>query len=125
MVSLGSKSFFAGIVFTQVGDPLAHGRKGGFHCASSHRDTGLAVLPEAVGEGEDVAEARFAARDVTEGRFVAKVLTEGGPSAEDLVSTLTMLAGVGAGGSLERSAQVREEAVSGERCSSRQGFSCG
>ena len=88
MVLLGSESFFAGIVFTQVGDPLAHGRKGGFHCTSSNRETGLAMLPEAVGEGEDVAEPSLAARDVTEGRLVAKVLAEGGPPAEDLVSTL-------------------------------------
>ena len=61
MVLLGSESFFAGIVFTQVGDPQAHGRKGGFHCASLDRDTSLAVLPEAVGKGEDVAEPSLTA----------------------------------------------------------------
>ena len=121
MVSLGSESFFAGIVFTQVGDPLAHGSKRGFHCASSDRDTGLALAPEPVGEGEDVAEAGFPTRDITEGRLVAKVEAELGPVAEDLVSPPAMFDGVGAGGSFERSAQVSEEAVSGERWSSRQG----
>ena len=122
---MGADSFFAGIVFTQVGDPLAHGHKGGFHCASSDRDTGLAMLSEAVGEGEDVAQSGFTVGDVAKGRLMTKILAEGDPSAEDLVPALAMLSGVGAGGSLERSAQVNEEAVSGDRCSSRQGFACG
>ena len=119
---LGSESFFVGIIFTQVGDPLAHGSKGGLHCASLDRDAGLTLAVEAMGKGEDVAEASFPIRDVTEGRLVAKVVAELGPVAEDLVSSPAMLEGVGAGGSFEHSAQVNKEAVLGKRWSSRQGL---
>ena len=125
MVPLGSSSLAAGIVFTQVGDPLAHGREGGLHCASSDGETGLAFLSEPLSEGEDRAEAVLPVSDVPQGRVVAQVAAEGRPAAEDLVSSPPMLDGVGLGGDRERSAEISDEAVSGSRCSSRHGLSCG
>ena len=67
----------------------------------------------------------FLVADVAQGGVVAQVAAEGRPAAKDLVSAPPMLDGVGLGGDLKRSAEISDEAVSGSRCSSRHGVSCG
>ena len=63
--------------------------------------------------------------DITEGRGDVVLSTELGPEAEDTVLGAAVLAGVGLGGKVESSAEIRREAVSCGSRSITQGLSCG
>jgi hypothetical protein len=84
IVSEGSVSFFSGIPATQVGDALAHRRKGLRDRITSIRLFGGAgAMPIAEPEDEEVAELVRPTRDISEGSGVMVFLTEGGPDPEE------------------------------------------
>ena len=80
----------------------------------------------AVAESEDQEVAKFLlGLQAIEGNGDVELLAEGAPDAKDLIAGLAALGSVGNGGDLERSAEIRLEAVSLGRCSSFHGLGCG
>lgn len=104
---------FSGIEFTQVGDPLADGRQGFIHCASSHRVTGGAASAHSEAVDQHVGDAVLLTFDITEGWMDPDFLTEKGPPSKGGVFGLSMFCGGGCGGERESSAEVRLEYTSG------------
>lgn len=80
---------------------------------------------EAEAEDEEVDDLEFAIGDVGQGRFNAVVTTVGCPESEDGVAGLGGFASVGGIRDLQCSEEIRFEAVSDCRWSSRQGLGCG
>lgn len=123
-MELSCANLETGIWFTQVGEPLADGRKGVTNCASSDRFTLLSSF--AILEAEDEEVADFVLRiEVTEGRGLALSSAEVRPDAEDLVGGFSALGSGGFGGKVERSAEFSFKAALDGRWSSRHGLSCG
>lgn len=125
MVPRSSASFFSGIRLTQVGYPLAHRQKGILDCSRSDRLVFLSFVAVSDAKDDEVGETMFVPRDVAEVRTDANGVAEGGPEAEDFVSSVVGLLGVGGGCDLQSSAEIRVEVVSGARVKSCQGCRCG
>ena len=123
MVPSGSWSLLAGIRLTQCGDPLAHRQEDFLHSASSHRFVGAArqALSLAQTKDEEIAQAGFLQWDVAEGRMVTKFAAELGPAFEGVVSLGLSLVDKSGVCCLQRSAEVRSEAIAGLSCRCSQG----
>ena len=111
----------AGIRFTQVGDPLAHRKKGFLHRISSDRS----LLAVSEGEDKEVGDLVVMVGDITEGWMALVLNAEAGPDAKGDVLGSSGLGPDLPGGEVERSAQISCEVQSGGRWSSFQGSGCG
>ena len=101
----------SGIRLTQVGDPLAHGKKGFLHCISADRS--LLVVPES--EDKQVGELVLMVGHFTEGWMALVRGAEPRPCTEGGVLGASSLGPDIPGGDLERRAQISCEALSDGR----------
>ena len=124
-MELASEALSAGIVSTQVGDPLAHCGKGGSHCISADGVVGLAFSAISDAEDEEVGNFRLGRSDLTEGRGDTLSGAEFGPEAKDFGLSFSMLASGSSGGEVERRAEISREESSDGNWGSCQGLSCG
>ena len=101
----GSRSLLSWIWLTQVGDPLANGKKGLIHRSSPD----LVVTAVAVGEDEEISNLVTLFRHVTEGWVFAVLGAEEGPASEDPISGFGRLGDNILGGGLERRLEISLE----------------
>ncbi len=106
IVDCGSDNVLSWIASTHVGDPLAHRLERVCDCITS--DSVLGAVSHA--EDKHVAELVFATSDVREIGRVPMFGAEEGPAAEICSVGFACLSGVGCGGDLESSAEVKIEA---------------
>ena len=120
MVPGSSRSFLAGILLTQCGNPRAHCQEDVLHCASSHRFAGRVrdTAPVAEAEDKEVAQPCFEQRDSAEGWMVSEFFAEAGPGAKDFVSGCSSFGDKSGVSGVQRSAEISCEFISGrsERC---------
>ena len=106
IVDCGSDNVLSWIASTHVGDPLAHRLERVCDCITSDRVLGAVSHAK----DEEVAQLVFATRDVREVGWVAEFLAEELPSSDVGGVGFACLPGVGCGGDLESSAEVKIEA---------------
>ena len=117
----------AGILATQHGDARAHGKEGFRHCVRADRSAGLlgAGAADTETKDEDVAETGLKVRDVTEGWLMTEGCAvrdprlEGGETGSSSFGDKRGVCG------LQRSAEIRVEAIAGRRVCCRHGRACG
>ena len=126
IVVFGSDIREAGILSTQVGDPLSDGSEDLRYGANADIVlTAAGPLTAAVGVDDDVVESVLDIRDVDKSWVNGEGVAEFSPALEVLAGGSPGSRDIGRRGGLERRAEVSREASSGGRVRSRQGLSCG
>ena len=126
IVVLASRRREAGILSTQVGDPLADGSED-LRCGAN-ADISLTpprALSVAEGADDEAVEAVLDVRDVFKSRVNLEGVAEVGPERKVLAAGRPGSRDIGRRGGLERRAEVSREASSDGRVRSRQGLARG
>ena len=105
-MQFSGESCFSRIGFTQVGDPLCHGKESRFHCISSDRVVGASSKAVAEGIDKEEPQATVGCMDFTEGRGDLLFLAEGTPVPKGTCLGASVLSGVGQGGEVESSLEI-------------------
>ena len=102
-MQFSGESCFPWIGFTQVGDPLCHGKESRFHRISLDRVVGASSEAVAEGIDEEEPQATVGCMNFTEGRGDLLFLAEGAPVPKGTCLGPSVLGGVGRGGEVESS----------------------